>query len=77
MSIISLMRQGVLLERLDTGNNHLALLIGECSVVFMHAPSEIVTGAHKLLDFQSQGRFREARVHFVSISPRVASDAAL
>ena len=76
MSIISLMRQNGLLESLDTGNDHLALLIGECSVVVMCGTGEIVTGAHKLLDFQSQGRFREAQVHFVSISPRVVIDAA-
>jgi hypothetical protein len=77
VSIISLMREDVLLESLDAGLDHVALLIGECSVVFMHAPGEIVTGVHKLLDFQSQGRFREARVHFVSISLRVVIYAGL
>jgi hypothetical protein len=54
LSIISLMRQDVVLERVNTGHDPLALLIGECSVVFMRRAGELVTGAGKLLDFMSE-----------------------
>ena len=49
-----MMRQDIGLERVNASHDHLALLIGECSVVFMRGPGEIVTGAHKLLDFMPE-----------------------
>jgi len=48
------MRQDGLLESVDRGDDHLALLIGECAVVVMNGPGEIIRGAYKLLDFMSE-----------------------
>ena len=55
MSIIGLMRQDSFSQSSHTSDDHLALLIGECPIVLMRRPSEIITGVHKLLDFLSEG----------------------
>ena len=49
------MREDDLLEGLDTGHDHVAFLIGEGSVVFMRALSEIVTGMLQTLGLPVAG----------------------
>jgi hypothetical protein len=53
--------QDTLSQASYAGSHHVALLICEYSIVLMRGPSEIITGPHKLLDFNA-----EARVHKTS-----------
>ena len=61
--LFNMRRQDSLFNASYTGSHHLALLIGECAVVFMRGPNEIVTGAHKLLDLNSDARLHDGRLH--------------
>jgi hypothetical protein len=47
--------QDVPSQALYAGSHQVALLIGECSIVLMRGPSEIITGPHEFLDFYSDG----------------------
>ena len=61
--ISGLFQEHTRLESLDAVIHDPALLIGECAIVVMCGAGEIMTGAHKFLDFRSHASPGQGFLH--------------